>query len=88
MDGSATGPQPSPLAASLDLVAEEIGELVELGERMQSVISRLAAAAPEVQTRPERGRGGWPPNGAGDPDSHHRAGTRRVAVRRVRHRAS
>jgi hypothetical protein len=36
----------SPLAASLDLVAEEIGELVELGDRMQSVISRLAAAAP------------------------------------------
>ena len=36
----------SPLAASLDLVAEEIGELAELGDRMQSVISRLAAAAP------------------------------------------
>lgn len=36
----------SPLAASLDLVAEEIGELVDLGDQMQSVISRLAAAAP------------------------------------------
>jgi hypothetical protein len=36
----------SPLAASLDLVAEEIAELAGLGEQMQSVISRLAAAAP------------------------------------------
>jgi hypothetical protein len=35
-----------PLAASLDLVAEEIAELVELGDRVQCVISRLAAAGP------------------------------------------
>ncbi|MEW5684559.1 MAG: hypothetical protein AB1942_06550 [Pseudomonadota bacterium] len=46
MAAPATATQSSPLAASLDLVAEEIGELVELGERMQSVISRLAATAP------------------------------------------
>lgn len=35
-----------PLAASLDLVAEEIAELVDLGDRVQAVISRLAGAAP------------------------------------------
>ena len=35
-----------PLAASLDLVAEEIAELVSMGEGLQGVISRLAAAAP------------------------------------------
>jgi hypothetical protein len=46
-----SGPLHRPLAASLDLVAEEIAELVALGERVQGVISRLAAnAAPDART--------------------------------------
>jgi hypothetical protein len=35
-----------PLAQSLDLVAEDLAELVGLGDRVQGVISRMAAAAP------------------------------------------
>jgi hypothetical protein len=44
MDGAAAPPRL--LAQSLDLVAEDLAELVGLGERVQAVISRMAAAAP------------------------------------------
>jgi hypothetical protein len=44
MDGNAATPRL--LAQSLDLVAEDLAELVGLGERVQGVISRMAAAAP------------------------------------------
>lgn len=46
MHDAASLPKPRPLAASLDLVAEDLAELVGLGERIQAVISRMAAAAP------------------------------------------
>ena len=42
----AAPPIPRTLARSLDLVAEDLAELVGLGERVQGVISRMAAAAP------------------------------------------
>lgn len=35
-----------PLPQSLDLVAEEMAELVDLAERVQAVIARMARAAP------------------------------------------
>lgn len=41
----AVGPPP-PLARSLDLVAEDLAELVGLGERVQAVLSRMDAVAP------------------------------------------
>lgn len=46
MDGAQPPAPPRPLAQSLDLVAEDLAELVGLGERVQGVLSRMAAAAP------------------------------------------
>lgn len=45
MNGRARTPA-QPLAQSLDLVADDLAELVGLGERVQGVISRMAATAP------------------------------------------
>ena len=45
MDGAGP-PPPPPLAQSLDLVAEDLAELVGFAERVQGVISHMAAAAP------------------------------------------
>jgi len=51
LDGAAA----RPLSQSLDLVASEVAELAKLGDRLQGVISRLAATlgAPDPDTLEE-----------------------------------